>query len=138
MNDLVYNAFVQSDDTLRVYSGDILVFDSHKNGLLALLEYIANLADRFSRVTVFDKVTGNAAALLSIKAGCGFVHSPLASQPAVQTFDKYDIGYNFTTVVPFIQRCDSLEMCPMEKLSIGKQPEEFYLLMKGKTGVKIP
>jgi hypothetical protein len=131
MNDLVYNAFVQSHDTLRVYAGDTLVFDSNKNGLLALLEYIASLAYKFSGVTVFDKIAGNAAALLSIKAGCNSIESPLGSQQAVRTLEKYGVNHHITTIVPSIQQHGRVEMCPMEKLSIGKDPEAFYLMLNG-------
>ena len=136
MDKLDFDAFVLSNDTLRVYAGDSLVFHSKKNGLLALLEYITGFGNSFGQVSVLDKVAGNAAALLSIKAGCSFVQSPLASQLAVRTLEKYGIGYNITTVVPYIQKAGSLDMCPIERLSIEKQPEEFYLLLTDKFSLK--
>ena len=35
-----YNEFLNSDDTLRVYHDDKLIYTSNKDGLLPLLEYL--------------------------------------------------------------------------------------------------
>ena len=80
---------------------------------------------------MFDKIVGGAAALLSIKAGCHKVYSPLGSQLAIKTLDRYGIRYHFAEIVPFIQKPGGEDMCPMERLSIGKAPEEFLEVMKG-------
>ncbi len=73
---------------------------------------------------------GNAAALLSIKANCRETYSPLGSKLAIKTLDKYGIKYHITEIVPYIQKPDGEDMCPMEKLSINKEPEEFYEVIK--------
>ena len=88
MRGHLFNEFLASDDTLWVYEGDQLVFSSSEDRLLPLLEYIDKLMPHHQQVVVFDKIMGNAAALLSIKAGCQEVCSPLGSQLAVQTLDK--------------------------------------------------
>jgi len=49
---------------------------------------------------------------------------------AVKTLDRYDIKYHITEIVPYIQKLNEADMCPMEKLSINKEPEEFYQVMK--------
>jgi hypothetical protein len=72
---------------------------------------------------------GRAAALLCIKANCREVYSPLGSQLAVEVLGKRGIKYHLTRTVPCIQTPDE-KMCPMELLSIGKEPEEFYQLIK--------
>ena len=71
---------------------------------------------------------GNAAALLSAKAGARKVYSPLGSKLAANTLVKYHIEYYITEIVPFIQSRDRENMCPMEKLSISKDfsLDEFY------------
>jgi len=79
---------------------------------------------------------GNAAALLSVKANCREVYSPLGSELAVKTLEKYNIEYHLTEIVPYIIRDDGKGMCPMEKLSIGKGPEEFYREMKSRIEAK--
>jgi hypothetical protein len=131
MNRRVFDEFLASADTLRVYKGTALLFASRKGGLLALIEYIDGFAADHQGVVILDKVMGNAAALLSIKAGCQEVFSPLGSRFAIATLEKYAIVYHLDHIVSQIQQAHGEGMCPMERLSIGKGPEEFYTLMKG-------
>ena len=127
-----YNEFLNSDDTLRVYKDDKLIYTSNKDGLLPLLEYLDRPA-HYQPVVIFDKLMGNAAALLAIKAGGGEVFSPLGSQLAVKTLEQYGIKYHIDKIVPYIQRPGGTDMCPMEKLSINMKPEEFYEALKNIT-----
>lgn len=124
----LFNEFVISGDTLWVYEGDRRLFKSNKGVLLPLLEYIDKFVPRQKQVTILDRIMGNAAALLSVKAGAGKVYSPLGSELAINTLDRYNIEYHLTEIVPFIQSRDGEDMCPMEKLSITKDmsPNEFY------------
>ena len=120
----LFKDFLKSSDTLRVYDNGNLLFASDKDGLLPLLEYNTRFPPH--RVTVFDKIMGNAAALLAVRAGCCEVYSPLGSELAIATLDNYCVRHHLSRVVTFIQKVGGEEMCPMEKLSIGKAPEEFY------------
>jgi hypothetical protein len=122
----LFNEFLASDDTLQVYKDGQLIFSSDGDGLLPLLEYISRFASNQQQVVVFDKIMGNAAALLSVKADCQEVYSPLGSEIAVKTLETYSINYQINEIVPYIRQADSEEMCPMEKLSLDKSPEEFY------------
>lgn len=122
----LYAHFMASPDTLRVYKGDSLVFNSAKDGLLPLLEYVRTLAGNYNSVVVFDKIMGRAAALFCVKAKSCAVFSPLGSKLAVEVFEQYGIEYHLEQVVPFITTADGKDMCPMEKLSLGKSPEEFH------------
>lgn len=126
MNRHVFNEFLASNDTLRVYKGDRLIFASGEKELLPLLEYIDKLTPYEKDVTVFDRVVGNAAALLLTKIFCREVYSPLGSELAARTSDSFGINYHFTEMVPYIQNHSQQDMCPMEKLSLNKSPEEFY------------
>ena len=130
MNGRLFHDFLASEDTLWVYSGDRLLFTSAKDGLLPLLDYIDELAPYEAGVTVFDRVVGNAAALLLVKAAGRKVYSPLGSELAARTLDNYAVEYHFAEAVPYICNCSRQDMCPMEKLSLDKNPEEFYELMK--------
>ncbi|MBA7705202.1 hypothetical protein ES703_114026 [subsurface metagenome] len=125
-----FNEFLMSGDTLRVWNGDQLIFSSNKDRLLPLLEYIDRFVPHHQEVVILDKIMGNAAALLSIKASCQEVYSPLGSLLAVKTFNKYGIKYHITEIVPYIQKPNEQDMCPMEKLSINKAPEEFYEMIR--------
>ena len=122
----LFNEFLAGADTLQVYEGNQLIFSSKKDRLLSLLEYIYRLAPYHQHVVIFDKIMGNAAALLSVTANCQEVFSPLGSQLAVKTLDKYGVKYHLTEIVPYVQKPNGEDMCPMEKLSINKEPEEFY------------
>ncbi len=133
----LYDRFLKSGNALQVYDGEQLLFSSNKEMLAPLLEYIETLASHHQNVVVFDKIMGNAAALLCVVAHCGKVYSPLGSEVAIKTLNKYGIAYHITRIVPFIQKPNMTELCPMEKLSIGKEPEEFYQMVKqgkAKTG----
>ena len=125
-----FDEFLSNDDTLWVYEGDQLIFSSNKDRLLPLLEYIDRFMPHHQQVVILDKIMGNAAALLSIKADCQEVHSPLGSQLAIKTLDKYGIEYHLTEIVPYIQQPGGQDMCPMERLSLDKGPEEFYQVMR--------
>jgi hypothetical protein len=128
----LFNEFLASEDTLRVYEGDRLVFTSKKERLLPLMEYTADSSSRYHQVTIFDKIMGNAAALLAVKVDCREVYSPLGSELAIQTLDRFGITYHIPKIVPYIQQPDGKSMCPMEELSIGKEPEEFYVALKAR------
>jgi hypothetical protein len=128
----LFEAFLASDDTLRVYRDGALVYSSKKDRLLPLMEYSAGRDAGNGPVVIFDKVMGNAAALLAARAGCREVFSPLGSDLAVRTLDEHGIRHRLSRTVPFILRDDGQGLCPMEQLSIGKGPEEFYLALKAR------
>ena len=126
----LFDEFQSSGQTLQVYQDEKLLFSSDKDKLAPLLEYIEQMARYHQPVVIFDKIMGNAAALLSVKANCREIYSPLGSQLAINTLDKYRIKYYITEIVPFIQRPNREDMCPMEELSINKDPDEFYEIIK--------
>jgi hypothetical protein len=126
----LFAGFLDSNDTLRIYENSSLIFFSVKDRLVPLMDYLESNAIPGQKVTIFDKIMGNGAALLAVKANCGEVFSPLGSDLAIKTMEKYGIKYHLSTVVPYIQKPTMEDMCPMEKLSIGKEPEEFYQAMK--------
>jgi hypothetical protein len=126
MRKELFSEFLGSCDTLQVYRQGRLVFSSAKPGILPLLEYAARFAPHEKGVTVFDRVVGNAVALLLSRICCREVNSPLGSQSAGETLRGHGISYHFTETVPLIENQRREDMCPMEKLSLGKDPEEFY------------
>jgi hypothetical protein len=127
-----YDDFLKSDDTLRVYVGDMLAYSSKKERLLPMLDYLDAYGAVCQSVVIYDKVMGNAAALLAVRANAREVYSPLGSENAVKTLKKNKIVYHLDKIVPCIMRDDGQDICPMEKLSLGKTPEQFYKVMKAK------
>jgi hypothetical protein len=131
----LFQDFLAGDDTLRVYRDEKPVFFSQKDRLLPLMDYSAEHGRAGKPVVIFDKVMGNAAALLVTRLNCAEVFSPLGSELAVKTLEKYGIKYHLDETVPYICRPDGQRMCPMEELSLGKSPEEFYREMKARIAV---
>lgn len=129
MSQDVFNQFLAGADTLHVYDDDKLVFSSTKDRLIPLMEYLANTPQPRS-VVIFDKIMGNAAALLAVEAQAREVFSPLGSALAIRTLDEFHIKHHLVKTVPHIMKPDGSDWCPMEKLSVGKTPEEFYQEMK--------
>ena len=121
-----FREFLASSDTLRVYRGERLIFASAKDRLRPLLEYVSRFPSGEEGVTIFDRVVGNAAALLFARIFCPEVYSPLGSELAAKTLKRFGIAYHFLETVPYIQNSSGEDMCPMEKLSLDKDPGEFY------------
>ena len=134
MSDNSFSEFLASGDTLRVYKDDRLLFASSEERLLPLVEYIDRFAPYEKGVAVFDRVVGNAAALLLKKIFCREVYSSLGSEPAGRTLSGFGIDYHFAETAPYIRNNAGDDMCPMEKLSLGKQPEEFYQALRERLG----
>ena len=133
MGCCAFQKFLMSSDSLHVYEASEIIFTSDKAGLLPLLKYIDRFSSYHQQVIIFDKIMGNGAALLSVLANCQKVYSPLGSQLAISTLDKYHIRYHITNTVPYIRKTPRGEMCPMEKLSLHKDPEEFYTAVRNIT-----
>jgi hypothetical protein len=132
VNRMLFQEFLESQDTLRVLEGERELFTSQGDVLFPLLEYIDRFSCLHPQVVILDKTVGNAAALLSIKAGATEVYSPLGSQLAADTLSRYHRQYYFSEIVPFILARNRKDMCPMEKLSLSGDlsPDAFYEVLK--------
>ncbi len=130
----VFDDFMASSDSLRVYHSRKLIFSSTREKLLPLVEYLDGCCSYRRQVVIYDKIVGNAAALLSVLANCREIYSPLGSQLAVATLERYRVAYHLAEIIPYITKSDSPDMCPMEKLSIDMEPEEFYTRVKNFIG----
>ncbi|MFC1892560.1 DUF1893 domain-containing protein [Chloroflexota bacterium] len=126
----VFDIFIASSDSLRVYHSGKLIFSSTRETLLPLVEYLDGCRSYRRQVVIYDKIVGNAAALLSVLAKCREICSLLGSQLAVTTLERYRVDYHFDKIIPYIRKPSGPDMCPMEKLSLGMEPEEFYTRVK--------
>ena len=124
-----FDEFLISKDTIRVYKGDKLIFSSREERLKPLLEYAARFKPHEKNVTVYDRVVGNAAALLLTKIHCSKVFSPLGSEAGIKALNSFGTKYHFNEIVPCILDDNRQNMCPMEKMSTGKTSEEFFQLL---------
>jgi hypothetical protein len=99
----LFNDFLSSSDTLRVYKDEKLLFSSKKNMLAPLIEYIDGSKNGNKNVAIMDKMVGNAAALLAVIAGGSEIMSPVGSEIAVKTLDRYGIKYYLASIVPQVK-----------------------------------
>jgi hypothetical protein len=130
--EVLFADFKNSQDTLWIFQEDKCIFKSDKDVLGPLIEYILKPGAAGYQLIIMDKVIGNAAALLSVKAGAARVYSPLGSELACKTLEQYGVEYHLDRTVPFITARNGKDMCPMEKLSLGKNPDEFLEVLRSK------
>lgn len=129
-----FTEFLESKDTFRIYKGNRLVFASQKDKLVPMVEYIESRAPYITDVTVYDRIVGNAAALLLKTIRCRSVFSELGSENAIRTLKSAGIKYRFNKTVDCIMNDSGKDMCPMERLSLGKTPDEFLSALKERMG----
>jgi len=125
-----FSEFVNSKDTFRVYRGRRLVFASRKDKLAPMVDYIDSCRPCAGGVTVYDRIVGNAAALLLKTMRARRVFSELGSENAIRTLDEAGITHRFNRTVDCIMNDPGTDMCPMERLSLGKTPDEFLRALK--------
>lgn len=125
-NETRYAQFLKSRDTIRIYEGSKLIYSSQKERLMPLIDFIGKQNPNSSNLVVFDRIIGNAAALLLTKIPCAEVYSPLGSEMAVVTLQSAGINFHFDAMVDCIKDDSGQNMCPMEQLSRGKTAAEFY------------
>jgi len=129
-----FREFLESADTFRVYTGRKLVFASRKDKLAPMVEYIDNCKPYIEGVKVYDRIVGNAAALLLKTILCRAVYSELGSENAIRSLEAAGISHRFNTTVDCIMNDSGQDMCPMERLSLGKTPNQFYRALKERMG----
>jgi len=125
-----FESFLESADVIWIIGAGGIVFQSQRRGITPLLCYIHQTPSLEEEIVIFDKVTGNAAALLMKKALCREVFSPIGSVPAAETLRGFGITSHFIETVPHIINREGSGMCPFETMSLGKSPDEFYELVR--------
>ncbi len=129
----LFKKFLKARDSLWVCKEDTLLFRSKERGLLPLVHYIEQCVPQPRGVVVCDRLVGNAAALLLGRIFCSKVYAVVGSNLAAQSLRRLRIDFAFESLVPCILNRSGDDLCPMEKLSIGKTPQRFYDLVKQRT-----
>ena len=112
--------------------GNNKIFCSKETGLKGLMDFLCKNGRQATGVIVFDKVVGRAAALLSIYLNVKEVYGKIGSRPAADVLQEYKVVFHFENVCPSILDKERIGLCPMEQLSLGKTPEEFYAVLTAK------
>lgn len=115
---------------LEIWQNNRIIFRSKKSGVRGLLDFIKEQGKNFEGLVIFDKIVGQAVALLAAYLKAKEVYGGTGSELAVKTLGKYKIKFDFQKTVPNILNRDQTDLCPMEKISLDKTPEEFYNFLK--------
>jgi len=121
-----FKKFINGKNLLQIWSGRKIVFESNKRGIDGPSEFIRKYNKRFADLIIFDTKVGNAAALLFAYLGAKEVYSLVGSEAAKKTLESFKIKFHFEKTIPNILNRDETDICPLEKLSFGKAPREFY------------
>jgi len=121
----IFEQFSVSPDTLWIYQNDSCLFSSDKGMLFPLLEYIAHRRTGLPGVVVLDKVIGNAAALLAIRAGAVEVYSPLGSRLAIETLLQHRIDHHLNKVVPISWQITARICAPWKDSPLARDLKSF-------------
>ena len=125
-----FGDFLRTEDTVWIETDGEVIYRSCEKGIIPLVRYIEEFEPKPDWVVVYDKVVGNAAALLLKIARCREVYGALGSQLAARTLDELGITHHLLKIVPCILNQSGEQMCPFEKLSLGKSCNEFYELAR--------
>ena len=125
-----FKEFKDSGFGLEIWSGKELLFTSKKGQIKGLVDFIKANGHHFSDLVIFDTIAGNAVALLAAHLAVKEVYAVLGSQRAKDTFEKFNIDYYFQKNIPEILNKAGNDICPLEKLSLFKTPEQFYDILK--------
>lgn len=125
-----FEEFLKSSWGLELWLGNEIIFRSKKSGVRGLLDFINERGEKHESIVIFDKIVGQAVALLAAYLKAKKVYGGTGSELAAKALEKYKIKFYFQKTVPNILNRDKTDLCPMEKLSINKTPEELYRCFK--------
>ncbi len=115
--------------TFIVIKNEKIIFRSKSQGLEPLIFCLRHRKKDLAGAIVFDKIVGQAAALLLVLGKVKKVITPLASQKALDYLRKNKVRVIYKSKVRHILNKKKDDFCPMEKISRGKTAEEFLRIL---------
>jgi hypothetical protein len=125
-----FHLFLASEDTLWISEKYTIIYRSEKKGIAPLVEYLTEHTPSGENLIVYDRVVGNAAALLIGTLPCSAVYTNTVSEKALNTINASGINCYHTDVVPHIMNLRGDGMCPLERASVGKSADEFLEFLR--------
>jgi hypothetical protein len=125
-----FESFKKGKMGLEIWSDKDVLFSSKKSGLGGLLEFIDKKDDRSHNLVIFDKKVGNAVALICVWLKAKEVYGVVGSESAGETLKDNKIKFNFLKTISCMMNKDNTDLCPMEKLSLGKNADDFLSLLR--------
>lgn len=127
-----FDKFLKTAWGLEVWTTKKMVFRSKKSGVRGLLDFINKHGRRHEGLIIFDKIVGQGVAFLAAYLKAKEVYGGAGSRLAAKALKKYKIRFYFQNTVPNILNRDKTDLCPLERLSVDKTPEEFYYCLSRK------
>ncbi len=136
----LFHLFLTSEDTLWISQNNSIIYHSEKKGIAPLVDYITEHGPSDQNVIIYDRIIGNAAAVLLGKLVCTTAYTHTVSDVALNTMKNLGINCFHLEIVPHIKNRTGDGMCPFEEASIGKSADDFLQFLKtSKTfGVSTP
>jgi hypothetical protein len=128
-----FKKFLNSNWGLELWLGEKLIFRSKKSGVKGLLDFVKKHGRRYKNLIIFDKIVGRGVALLASYLKAKAIYGKTGSKLAAGALRKYKIKFYFQAICPNILNKTKTDLCPFEKLAVGKTPKEFYNCLKSAT-----
>lgn len=122
--------FAKSKWSLVIYKDNRLVFKSQAKALKPLIRYLKQSSPPKSKVMVFDKYVGRAAALLLSIVKPLKVYTVVISRGGRLALRSSKISFEAKKQVEYFMDVVSDDMCQWEKLAQKKTPPTFWRLVK--------
>ena len=124
------NYLTEHEDTLAVFQGQTCVAEAKENGILPLYRLVKQQPALLKGAVLADKVTGRAAAALTIVSGAAHLYTELISESALALLQQASFPVTYGTCVPRILNRKQDGPCPMEHLVRHAQtPEEAVAML---------
>ncbi len=121
-----FDKFLKTAWGLEVWAENRIIFRSKKSGVLGLLDFIKKHGRKRKDIIIFDKIVGQGVALLAAYLKVQAIYGKIGSRLAAKSLRGYKIKFYFKKTVPNILNKKKTDLCPLEKLSFTKTPEQFY------------
>ncbi len=131
MSATFYHAYLmEHNDTLAVFHGQTCVAEAKEKGVLPLYRLVKQQPALLKNAVIADKVTGRAAAALTIASGAAHLYTDLISEPALSLLQQASFPVTYGACVPRILNRKQDGPCPMEHLVRDAQtPEEAVAML---------
>ncbi len=117
----------KSGNSLMIYKGGRLIFQSASKGIRPHLEAIEKHGEALRGTSMVDKIVGRAAALLILYSEAAEAHAQVLSRPGKQVLDMHGLTTTYEELVDHIKMKDGSIYCPFERMVQGvNDPDEAY------------
>jgi len=128
------NDFARGAWDLVILLDEVIIYHSDKEdlsgqGIKPVVDFIRKFGTSLKNVVIYDKIVGQAVALLFVFLKVKKVYGVLGSEKAEKVLKKYQIPYLFLKIVPYISNRDKTGPCPFEIKAERKTPEEFWKMV---------